>query len=116
MSDWIKIDNEIVFVKESAVSVQFSTMAHAVLDISIDLKKYPQYLNYFFNLFENGTKFNLTTKKYEAKGTLIKSIDYGPYYLNLSLRCDLMESSDISERRDEIIENLLNNEDKNNII
>lgn len=115
-NDWIKIDDDIIYVKEYNVSVQFSIMSHAVIDIALDLVQYPQYLNYFFNLFQNHSKFNLSTKKFIGKGTLIKSVDYDLDFLHISMRCDLLETSDISERRDEIIDNLLNNEDKNNII
>lgn len=115
MNNWIKIENNIFFVKESNVAIQFSTGSHASIEVSIDIKKYPQYLNYFFTLFENHSKFNLETKKYFTKGTIIKSINYDSDCLLVSLRCDIMELTDLTERRDEIIENILNNEDKNNI-
>lgn len=113
MNSWIKIDNDIFFIKES--SLQFSTAAHATVDICVDLALYPQYLQHFFNLFQNHTKFNLLTKDFEGKGTLIKSIDYDLESLKISLRCDLLNQSDKSERRDEIINELLNNQIKNNI-
>ncbi len=116
MNDWIKINGETIFIEESNVSVQFSTMAHASLDIRVNLNNYPQYLTYFFNLFQNHSKFDLVAKKFEAKGTLIKSVDYDLEFLNISLRCDILNLSDLSERRDEIIDSLLNNNDKNNII
>jgi hypothetical protein len=35
--------------------------------------------------------------------------------MNISLKCDLLNHKDISERRDEIIEEVLNNNNKNNI-
>jgi hypothetical protein len=35
--------------------------------------------------------------------------------MSISLRCDLLNISNILERRDEIIDDLLNNDNKNNI-
>lgn len=113
MTNWIKIDNNIFFIKES--NVQLSIGSHAHIEISIDLTSYPQYLQFFFNLFQNHIKFELIHKQYESKGTLIKSVDYDYQSLHLSLRCDYLSMSDISDRRDEIIEDIINNQSKNNI-
>jgi hypothetical protein len=35
--------------------------------------------------------------------------------MNISLRCDLLNHKDISEQREEIIDEVLNNEQNNNI-
>ena len=72
--------------------------------------------NLFFNKFENREKFNIVGKEFEAKGTIIKTIDTDKNTMNTSLRCDLLNHKDISERREEIIDVVLNNEQNNNII
>jgi hypothetical protein len=46
---------------------------------------------------------------------MIKAVDVGSKIMNISLKCDLLNHKDISERRDEIIEEVLNNNNKNNI-
>lgn len=113
MTNWIKIDNNIIFIKES--NVQLSIGSHAHVEISLDSMSYPQYLQFFFNLFQNHRKFELIHKQYESKGTFIKSIDYDSQSLRVSFRCDYLSMSDISDRRDEILADLLNNQNKNNI-
>lgn len=113
MDSWIKINNDTFFVKEE--SVQFSIGAHATINISVDLKLYPEYLQHFFNISQNIIKFDLTTKDFEAKGCQMKSLDYDLEYLKIALRCDVLIDKDKSERRDELIDDLLNNENKNNI-
>ena len=68
-----------------------------------------------FNKYENKEKFNIVGKEFEAKGTIIKTIDIDNTTMNISLRCDLLNHKDISEQREEIIDEVLNNEQNNNI-
>jgi hypothetical protein len=113
MSEWVKINNEIYFIKDCVV--QLSVMSHATINIEFDLKKYPTYSDIFFNMYDSGIKFDLIGRDFDGKGTQIKSIDCNSSTMNMSLRCDILNPSNISERRDEIIDDLLNNDDKNNI-
>jgi len=113
MSEWVKINNEIYFIKDCVV--QLSVMSHATINIEFDLKKYPTYSDIFFNMYDSGVKFDLIGRDFDGKGTQIKSIDCNSSTMNMSLRCDILNPSNISERRDEIIDDLLNNDDKNNI-
>jgi hypothetical protein len=113
MSEWVKINNEIYFIKDCVV--QLSVMSHATINIEFDLKKYPTYSDIFFNMYDIGVKFDLIGRDFDGKGTQIKSIDCNSSTMNMSLRCDILNPSNISERRDEIIDDLLNNDDKNNI-
>jgi hypothetical protein len=110
---WIKINDEIFFIKD--MSIQLSIGTHATLELSFDVKTYPNYPNIFFNKYENREKFNIVGKDFEAKGTIIKTIDLDTNTMNTSLRCDLLNHKDISERREEIIDEVLNNEQNNNI-
>jgi len=54
MSDWVKINNDIYHIKDCVV--QLSVMAHATINIEIDLKKYPTYSDVFFNMYDNKTE------------------------------------------------------------
>jgi hypothetical protein len=110
---WIKINDETFFIKD--MTIQLSIGSHASLQLSFDIKKYPNYSNIFFNKYENREKFNVVGKDFEAKGTIIKTIDLDTNTMNTSLRCDLLNHKDISERREEIIDEVLNNEQNNNI-
>ena len=110
---WIKINNETFFIKD--MSIQLSLGVHASIELSFDIKNYPTYSNIFFNKYENKEKFNIVGKDFEAKGTIIKTIDTDKNTMNTSLRCDLLNHKDISERREEIIDEVLNNEQNNNI-
>jgi hypothetical protein len=110
---WIKINDETFFIKD--MTIQLSIGSHATLELSFDIKTYPNYSNIFFNKYENREKFNVVGKDFEAKGTIIKTIDLDTNTMNTSLRCDLLNHKDISERREEIIDEVLNNEQNNNI-
>jgi hypothetical protein len=110
---WIKINDETFFIKD--MSIQLSIGVHATLELSFDISKYPSYSNLFFSKFESREKFNIVGKEFEAKGTIIKTIDTGNTTMNISLRCDLLNHKDISERREEIIDEVLNNGQNNNI-
>lgn len=103
----LKIENKIYFVKNCVV--QLTIMSHATINIEIDLKKYPTYSDVLFNMYDNKTKFDLIGKEFYGKGAQIKSIDYDHSRMNISLRCDLLNPSNILERRDEIIDDLLDN-------
>ncbi len=113
MNNWIKIESDVFFIKE--VSIQLSVGSHASVDISFDRSLYPDYESIFFKKYEDGRKFSIIGKTFESKGSLIKSIDIDTHIINLSIRCDILNPINTSERRDEIIEEVLNNKDKNNI-
>jgi len=108
INNWIKVDGVIFTVKE--YSVQLSIGSHASIEVSFDNRK--DYSDFFFEKYEKRSKFNLIGKQFEAKGVHIKGIDVSSNKINLSLRCDILDNRDISERRDEIIDEVLNNKDK----
>jgi len=104
---WIKINKEIFFIKD--IIIQLSIGSHASLQLSFDIKTYQKYTDIFFSKYENREKFDIVGKEFEAKGTIIKTIDVDKNTMIVSLRCDLLNHKDISERREEIIDKVLNN-------
>lgn len=110
MDNWIKIEDETFYVEE--VSMQLTIGAHASINISLDISKYPDYSDVFFNKFDKSEKFTLVAKSFETRGTLIKTIDIGKKLLNISLKCDYTNQTPIDERRDILINQILNNDDK----
>ena len=70
---WIKIDNDPFDVVD--VTVQLSIGSHTTTYISLDINKNPNYLKYFTNLYENHSSFTMSSIKFVAPGSLIKSID-----------------------------------------
>ena len=115
--NWIKIDNDLFDVID--VVVQLSIGSHTTTYISLDINKNTNYLKYFTNLYENHSKFTMNSVKFVAPGSLIKSIDVDfDTKMNVTIKSDIFNPVDIQERRDEMIDELLNNEtytDKNNI-
>lgn len=105
MQNWIKLDGTILYIKD--YSVQLSLGSHASLEIKLDNQR--EYSEMLFLKFESKLKFNLIGKQFEAKGVHIKGIDVSSNQITLSLRCDILDNRDISERREEIIDEVLNN-------
>jgi hypothetical protein len=110
---WIKINDEIFYTKD--ISIQLSIGSHASLSLTFDINKYPSYSNIFFTKYDGREKFNIVGKDFEAKGTIIKTIDIDKSTMIVSVRCDLLNHKDISERREEILDKVLNNPENNNI-
>ena len=111
MDNWIKINDETFYVEE--ISMQLTIGAHASIEISLDIIKYPQYSDIFFNKFDKREKFTLVAKSFECRGTLIKTIDIGKKLLNISLKCDYTNQTPIQERREILIDDILNINEKN---
>lgn len=108
MNNWVKIDGDTFYIKQG--SVQLTLGSHATIEISVENRK--DYSDFFFKKYDSGVKFNLIGKQFDAKGVHIKGIDVDTNQINISLRCDILDNRDISERREEIINEVLNNKDK----
>jgi len=123
--DWIRIDNEIFNIE--SLSIQTSIGTHATIYVTLDILSNPTYFNFFIKIYENqnhstynkNSKFTLTSSKFRGIGSIIKSIDTDfDNKMNLSILCDVLDITDIQERRDELLNDLLNDEtliNKNNI-
>lgn len=111
--NWIKIDNDVFDVID--VTVQLSIGSHTTTYISLDINKNPNYLKYFTNLYENHSSFTMSSIKFVAPGSLIKSIDVDfDSNMNLTIKSDIFNPVNIQERREEIIDELLNNKTSEN--
>lgn len=109
---WVKIDDDIFDVVD--LTMQFSIGSHSTTYISFDINKNKNYLNYLTNLYENNIYFTISCVKFISPGSIIKSIYVdNDSSMSISLRCDLLNISNISERRDGIIDDLLNNDNDN---
>lgn len=113
MNKWVKIKDEVFFVEE--ISIQLTIGVHSNIDISLDVEKYPNYSDIFFKKFENREKFNLISKNFEALGTIIKTIDIGKRFLNVSMKSEYTNQTPIDERREILISEILNNQNKKDI-
>ena len=106
--NWIKIDNDSFDVID--VTVQLSIGSHTTTYISLDINKNPNYLKYFTNLYENHSSFIMSSVKFVAPGSLIKSIDVDfDSNMNITIKSDVFNPVNIQERREETIDELLNN-------
>lgn len=111
--NWIKINNEVFETKSGCV--QFSMGSHATINTSFDINKHPEYLKHFIKLYEGGTKFNVEHVNYIGKGTFIKSMDTDfDKIMNIDFRCDVLETTDKEERRNEMIQTVLDETLSNN--
>lgn len=119
---WIKIEEEIFCIED--ISVQYTLLKHTNIYIEIDIKKY-DYYSFFINLYENNRGFNINfsnevakyfNNKFLAKGCHIKTMDIiFNSKINLNIICDVLLEN-IMERRDDVIEQILENKEQNNII
>ena len=110
---WVKIDNDIFDVVD--VTVQLSIGSHTTTYISLDINKNTNYLKYFTNLYENHSSFTMSSIKFVAPGYLIKSFDVDfDSNMNITIKSDVFNPVNIQERRDEMIDEILNNKTSEN--
>ena len=102
----IKINNEIFSYREG--SCQLSLGSHATLYYSFDIIKNPDYKKKLLDLFDNRLRFDVISNKYIAKSSMIKSIDIDKTFLNLTMKCEILHPLNTDERREDILEQLLN--------
>lgn len=115
---WIKIEEEIFCIED--ISVQYTLLNHTNIYIEIDIKKY-DYYSFFINLYENNRGFNINfsnevakyfNNKFLAKGCHIKTMDIiFNSKINLNIICDVLLEN-VMERRDDVIEQILVKENK----
>jgi hypothetical protein len=126
MSSWVKIENE--YFDANLINTQLSIGSHANLIISINTIKNPDSYDFFTDWFDfssertgyaSKSKKDVSCKDFDAKGCFIKTIDFDPNTdtINIDVSCDYLQVANISERREEKLDNLLNKTypNKNNI-
>ena len=115
IDNWIRIEEKTFNIVRG--DVQFSMGSHANIHIKLDIKNNPSYYSFFIKKYEQqsnqigsvSSKFDLYHRKFVARGTLIKSMDVSfDDEMNLDFTCDILDDANIQERRDEIIDDLLN--------
>lgn len=134
-SKWFKIGED-SFVAKS-LSIQFNldtannTYGYAkiihqgtqTIDLTISVDYNQTNSNYFFNLFDKSRqpgnyssdyKFNISSAEFVANGCIIKSITSDPSInlITMEIRSDYSTVKPIDERRDEIIDEILNETSK----
>lgn len=115
IDNWIRIEEKTFNIVRG--DVQFSMGSHANIHIKLDIKNNPSYYSFFIKKYEQqsnqigsvSSKFDMYHRKFVARGTLIKSMDVSfDDEMNLDFTCDILDDANIQERRDEIIDDLLN--------
>lgn len=125
---WFRIKDDVFYTE--FISCQLTIGSHVSIDISLDLNKYPNYGKHFYDLFDKtysstgltGYKkdyvFDIITPQRRALNCMIKSMDINTNgMLNLNLSCDYIDQESIQERRENIINDILNetSDSKNHI-
>lgn len=112
---WIKIDND--YFEAESIEVQLSIGAHGTLHVLFDINKTPscyQYLTSWFDMSINSPKSSyvrkISCKSFDAIGCFIKTFDFNPVKNNIyvEFNCDYLELANVSLRRDDKINELLN--------
>lgn len=120
LSHFIKISNNIFIVEN--FSTQLSTGSHAIISITINTLNNPTAYSFFTTKYDNSTSlkkeessFDIEHFNHKAYGCLIKSIDLDNmnYLMHLNIISDYFMEIPISERRDQIITDILNNNNFN---
>lgn len=138
INKWFKIGDDNFTARD--ISIQFSIdtanntfgyakivqSVHQTIDITISVDYNQNNSNYFFNLYDKKNqisasdyKFDISSFEFVANGCIIKSITSDPTtnLIVMDIRSDYSKVKPIDERRDEIIDEILNetSENKNNI-
>jgi len=102
-------------IYECSGSVQTSIGSHASMIFIFDLIVNPEYETFFIKLFEQKAKFDMFSSYFEAKGVFIKliDIDFGKK-MTITFHSDILSVKDISDRREEIIDEILDTKTFNN--
>jgi hypothetical protein len=125
----VKIKDKYFIVED--ISTQFSIGSHATINLTINTLKYPDYYHFFTDIFDSYSDeifnqrprtdivFDLQWKNLRGYGCSLKSLDIDSmnYLMYVSIMCDYLEQVTVQEKRDELIDDVLNetSENKNNI-
>lgn len=131
----VKIKDKYFIVED--ISTQFSIGSHGTINLTINTLKYPDYYHFFTDIFDNysdeifnqrptsrheltaDTVFDLQWKNLRGYGCSLKSLDIDSmnYLMYISIMCNYLEQVTVQEKRDELIDDVLNetSENKNNI-
>jgi len=102
----IKIENEVFEYHD--VQCQLAFEKNATLFITFDIQKNPHYKKHFLNIYDNEIKFHILSSNFISKINMIKSIDLTSKLLTLIIKSESVDVIPADQRRDDIIEELLN--------
>jgi hypothetical protein len=129
MSKWFKINDDNFTARD--ISIQFSidtanntfgyakivNSGHQTIDITISVDNNQNNSNYFFNLYDKKNqmisasdyKFNISSAEFVANGCIIRSITSDPTtnLIVMDIRSDYSTVKSLQDRRDEIIDVIL---------
>jgi len=101
----IKINDETYEYHDCQCQLTFGT--HANLYITFNINKNPSYKKSIISLYESDKRFDIITTKFTSKSNLIKLMDISNKFINLEIRAEMLETIPQDKRRDNIIEDLL---------
>jgi hypothetical protein len=102
----IKINNDTFIYSDGGCQLSFGS--HATLHYTFDLHKYHQYKHDLLTLFDSRIRFDIVSTKYIAKSTIIKTLDIDNNFLTLTMKCEVINALNTDERREDLLEELLN--------
>lgn len=101
----IKIDGETYEYHDCQCQLTFGT--HANLFLTFDIIKNPSFKKSIILLYESKMRFDIITTKFTSKSNLIKMMDISNKFINLEIIAEILETISQDKRRDNIIEDLL---------
>lgn len=104
----IKIEGEVFEVDSQ--SIQYRNIPPYSCDITFrfNISKNPSYENFLTNLYDSSRKFDIQTTQLQIIGNNIKQLKIDQKYIEISLICERLVEIDISERRNQLIDSILN--------
>jgi hypothetical protein len=135
INKWFKINDDNFTARD--ISIQFSidtannnfgyakivNSGHQTIDITISVDNNQNNSNYFFNLYDKRNqmlsasdyKFNISSAQFVANGCMIRSITSDPTtnLIVMDIRSDYSSVKSLQDRRNDIIEDILNETSKN---
>jgi poly(A) polymerase Pap1 len=104
----VKIDGDLFSIDNLSIQYNAIPPYSCDIDLKFDLRKNPSYETFFSNLYDSSRKFDVYTTQFEIIGNYIKMIKIDQDSLEISLTCDRFIELNVSERRIELIDNILN--------
>jgi len=115
---WVKIDND--YFEVESIETQLTIGTHGNITILFNKDKNPKIYEYLSSWFDQSVTTtikseyirNISSKEFDAVGCFIKSMDFNPIKNNVytHLSCDYITPVNVLERRDNKINDILNDD------
>jgi hypothetical protein len=101
----LKIEDKYFEITTGNIQLSFGTHANIVIELVNSL----QVEEFFTKKYKLNQRFEISSKKFTAKGVLIKTldIDFTLNKLIIDCRCEIFEQTDLSKLRQDAIDQLL---------